>query len=426
MKNSFKSILSLVLVMVFIVSFVGCGSKIETKGQAESASIRIFWWGSEGRHNATLEAIKLFSEKYPNIKVNPEYQGYDGFHDKLKAQMAAKNEPDIYQFGNDEQMADFAGSGMLEDLAPFVGKEIDISTITQEALDWCSYQDVLYGIPTGINGNCLIYNKSIFDKAKVPYPTDDWSWEDFKNASEKITNALPDVYGCDEIDFYSSSIMIRQKGKLIADVSAQFTQFESELKDVYTQLNAWREEKVFPPLELSSVKNTQQDNLFLAGKTAMQFDFIAAVPMQQNALIEGEIGIAMVPGSNKQPSGVFQLAVMPWNIGKSSQFKKEAAQLINFLINDPEAAKILGTVRGVPASKIARDAIFPSLTDMDRMVFDAVERVGARSQEIDYFWATKGIGKVMDSINKEREQTGFGEKTPEQAAKDAYKSCTEQ
>ena len=40
-------------------------------------------------------------------------------------------------------------------------------------------------------------------------------------------------------------------------------------------------------------------------------------------------------------------------ITESSEHKKEAAMLINFLVSDPEAVKILGTERGIVVNKSA-------------------------------------------------------------------------
>lgn len=50
---------------------------------------------------------------------------------------------------------------------------------------------------------------------------------------------------------------------------------------------------------------------------------------------------------------VIRLLPAAWTIAESSQHKKEAALLINFLVSDPEAVKILGVERGVVVNKAA-------------------------------------------------------------------------
>jgi multiple sugar transport system substrate-binding protein len=33
----------------------------------------------------------------------------------------------------------------------------------------------------------LLYNKDLFDKAGIPYPNNNWKWEDLRNAAKKLT-----------------------------------------------------------------------------------------------------------------------------------------------------------------------------------------------------------------------------------------------
>ena len=49
----------------------------------EDVEISVTWWGSDTRHTITLDMIDAFEEKYPHIKVNPEYGSPDGYWDKL-------------------------------------------------------------------------------------------------------------------------------------------------------------------------------------------------------------------------------------------------------------------------------------------------------------------------------------------------------
>ena len=45
---------------------------------------------------------------------------------------------------------------------------------------------ILQEIPKDKDNGLLVYNKEMFDAADVPYPTDDWTWEDLADASKKI------------------------------------------------------------------------------------------------------------------------------------------------------------------------------------------------------------------------------------------------
>ena len=56
----------------------GNGEPAEAEGLSvnttDPITLRMNWWGGDSRHQATLEAIKAFEAKYPNIKVEAEYE----------------------------------------------------------------------------------------------------------------------------------------------------------------------------------------------------------------------------------------------------------------------------------------------------------------------------------------------------------------
>ena len=54
------------------------------EGNGETVELRISWWGSDARHEATLEVLDLFMEKYPNIKVSAEWQLFAAKKTSLK------------------------------------------------------------------------------------------------------------------------------------------------------------------------------------------------------------------------------------------------------------------------------------------------------------------------------------------------------
>lgn len=46
----------------------------------------------------------------------------------------------------------------------------------------------LEGMPLLENVFVLAYNKDLFDQFGVDYPTDDWTWDDLKEAAEKFVS----------------------------------------------------------------------------------------------------------------------------------------------------------------------------------------------------------------------------------------------
>jgi multiple sugar transport system substrate-binding protein len=411
-------LLALILIIPFTQA-TGAGQRGRGDGQIE---LRISWWGNEARHNATLDALDVFMRRHPHIRVSAEYQGFDGYHEKLITQMASGTQPDVSQVDNNVHFADLAANGRLTDLAPYIGTIINLEQYSRDGLMWGQFNGRQYGIPTGFNGPVLFYNKLLLDRAGLPHPQDNWTWEQYEDVARRLNAQFPNIYGFREPGSWHIMTQTRQhSGGWFANPSGELLDFSRALGQVFTTFNRWRREGIMPPIELSAAQNTQQHNLFLTGRVAFQVQHIAQLPMDQAAVAEGaELGVAMFPGS-AQLGGAYVLASMPLTIGTNSRHKEEAAALINFLINDVEAARLLTTQRGVPGSNIARTAIEPYVQGPGRLVIDGINSLLAHTTRIDYEWRVRGGQVIADTLIEEAEITAYGRKTPEQAAIDAHR-----
>lgn len=401
----------------------GSATAVQETG-GKPVELRISWWGSDARHEATLKALDLFMEKHPNIKVTAEYQGFDGYHDKLMTQISSGTEPDVYQLDNNVYFASLAANDKLGDLTPYIGKQLTLDDYPENALTWAQYNGVQYGVPSGLNGPLFIWNKKAFDDAGVAYPANDWSWEDFEEACQEIY-AKTGKYGMKEPSYFLTMTMVRQSGQWFATEEGELQDFSAALGDVYEQYNKWRENGVFPPLDLTVGQESQQDNLFLSCNAACEVNHIATMPQDHAAMAEEvELGVSLVPGT-RQNGGAYMLASMPWTLGKSSKHPEESAMLIDFLINDKDAAQILMTVRGVPAPESVRELISPLLQGDALLVVDGVNLLIENTQRIDYEWLVPGSAVIENTIMDEQYATGYGQKTPQEAGAAAYKTISE-
>ena len=74
------------------------GGEITDKSSSdEDITLRFAWWGGDERNEATLKVIEQFEATHPNITIEAEYGGSDGYHDKLATQLASGTAADIVQ-----------------------------------------------------------------------------------------------------------------------------------------------------------------------------------------------------------------------------------------------------------------------------------------------------------------------------------------
>eukprot|EP01032_Pedospumella_encystans_P004437 gene4437-5256_t len=117
---------------------------------AYAADLRMSWWGSDDRHIATQEALKLCGGKFGHT-ISPEFTGWTGHQEKITTQLAGKTEADIMQI-NWPWLPIFSknGDGFV-DLNGFKDV-IDLSQWSETDLKSGSVEGKLNGLPVSTTG----------------------------------------------------------------------------------------------------------------------------------------------------------------------------------------------------------------------------------------------------------------------------------
>jgi multiple sugar transport system substrate-binding protein len=136
-------------------------------------------------------AVKELDAAHPEWEIALEQVPQDGNLEKLTANTAAGTLPDAqYVFNN--QVRRFIAQGAFLDLKPLIDKDkFDLADFYPNLFTQFKFNkdgsEGLYGIPTNAAPEIVFYNKDMFDKAQVSYPTDDWTLEDMRKAARKLT-----------------------------------------------------------------------------------------------------------------------------------------------------------------------------------------------------------------------------------------------
>ena len=142
---------------------------------AQKVTLRYMFW-DQNQEEAYTASIEEFMRRNPEIEVKIELVEWDDYWTKLTTGMAARNLPDVF-WGHAAFFSGFVARGALLDLAPLIERDnVDTSIYFQRLLDLWSYEGAQYGLAKDWDTIGIFYNKNLFDKAGVPYPTDDWTW----------------------------------------------------------------------------------------------------------------------------------------------------------------------------------------------------------------------------------------------------------
>ena len=407
---------------ILLMSFLGLSIAFPTavKAAEKTVNLKISWWGSDDRHKRTIEAVKLFEEKHPNIKVKTEYGGWQGWQEKVTTQIVGNTSPDVMQINwNWINIFSRDGKGFYD-----LNKVRDILELDKnyspDLLEKCTVNGKLNAVPIGVTGKVFYINKTVYEKAGLPVPT---SFDELTKSAKVIREKLGDEYYAFDTDVYGALLLMLYKleqetGKpFIVDNKVAYT--KEQLVDAINFYQSLIDNHVMPSLRVRAAAGfvpLDQHPSWITGKYAGTYEWDSSAQKWQDALEEGQT-LVVAPyfkdfGDNK--SG-FNKISMAFAIKKNTKHPKEAAELIHFLTTDPDAIKILGTSRGIPSNEVAVTVLEEN---------NQLKGLGFQANKTVKSFAGKGTHPLFEhkKLNTDLrgiiETFGYGNKTAEETAQD--------
>jgi multiple sugar transport system substrate-binding protein len=207
--------------------------KDAAEGYDPGAKVTLQWWTGQTEDLQTVAEglAKEYTKLHPNVTIEASTGAAttDELLTKLSASFTGGSYPDIsYAYGSwATQLAD---SGRTQNLTTFVAQpDIAWDDFPSAARATATVGDKVIGFPAIVDNLALLYNKKLFDGAGVAYPTDDWSWDDFRAAAKKITNAANNTYGTaysvsggEDTTWHLWPLLWQRGGKIIDGKKATF------------------------------------------------------------------------------------------------------------------------------------------------------------------------------------------------------------
>jgi multiple sugar transport system substrate-binding protein len=420
----------LVPAAVALVAVTGCGGSSGGTGQntanngvggpasnGQTITLRISWWGDQTRANLTQQVIDLYEKSHPNIKIQPEFTGYSGYQQKLTTEAAGNNLPDVMQMNYGPMISQFSSQGLLDDLKPYIdSKQIDVSKIDPQLLGTGVINGQQLGIPLAENALAVLYNPDLLQKAGLSDPKPDWTWDDFIQMAETVHQKLG-IWGARTLDYtFTPEYYIRQHGQHLFSQDQKALGYDDQTLADYWQINLKLiRDGAAPTIDkIQQIQGLEQEPL-AQQKAAFDLRWSNQLTALSN---NGKLPLklAPLPGPDAD-KGMYLKPSMFFSISKTSQHKAEAADFINFFINNLDAAKILKTERGVPVSSDIREQLKPSLSPLDQETFDYIDYVSKHSSPIDPD-SPPNYSQISQTLKDVDQKVLFGKETPEQGAKE--------
>ncbi|NOK58453.1 MAG: hypothetical protein GFH27_549279n259 [Chloroflexi bacterium AL-W] len=165
-------------------------------GQA-TGEIEFLAWGDQADLPAWDALTQQFAEVNPNLTVNVSSvaEPNQNFYPKLQTSIAGGTPPDISSFQGWEWQT-YADRDLLAPVADLAERDglmamYDNSIASVEGSTMRN--GVTFLVPLQIATMLMLYAKKPFDDAGIPYPTDDWTFEQFVEIAQQLTNTDGDA-----------------------------------------------------------------------------------------------------------------------------------------------------------------------------------------------------------------------------------------
>lgn len=348
MNKLSKTVAFLMAAMMLFLS--GCEEDAVVRDQTVQTQITLSWWGNDSRTEYTLEAVQRFEKLHPEIKVKCSYSEWSGYEARSQVQMISGTEADVMQINAgwlSQYSPDGSGYYDIEKLSDIV----DLSNFPEDTLNYGRRGGVLNAIPIAMNAETVYINKTVYEKYGLPVPE---TWDDIFAAARVLREH--DIYALagagKSIWLYCIAYAEQQNGKQFFTDNSEIAFSADDLKMMIEFYNRMVNEKVIPKVE--DFQRYNISNGTYAGIVAWVSD---ALNYFQSSIDSGsEITAADYTAFDPEKAGQgwYAKPATLYALSRNTEHPKEAAMLLDFMLNSKEWAELQGLEKGIPISTSVR------------------------------------------------------------------------
>lgn len=344
-------------------------TRLLDRSGAEVELVVMHWSGEGGPEESAIveRSLRAFEAAHPGVRVRRINPGDSGsFATKLQTMLASGDPPDVF-YVPFEKVPQWSSIGLIEPLDERIAEDarngvsnaVALSEFFPAVVDAFRFdgeragRGALYGVPKDFTTVGFYYNKDLFRRAGVPFPRDDWTWDDYIDAARRI-GATEDALGrpCVGSEFVTWSAMVRAylrtegldvRGDGFGDLRTS----DPEVQRVLERLRSWRHDEE-RTLTSGTSKLTAGAAGFVDGRLGMAGPFGRWVVPEYRRIRDFEWDFAPLPrAAGKAPSNI--VLTVAWGISRRSLHKEQAWDLVRWLTSPQIQAEQARLGLAIPA-----------------------------------------------------------------------------
>ena len=421
------------LALAASISLAACGGSDDSSSDDSSASsgepVEIeFWHGqTQGVADLLQEMIDEFNRTHPDVIVSKDSGGVnsDRMLQKVTAGLQADNYPDIaYIYGSD--LANLAQGDQLVDLQDAIDSgEINWDRFVDAGKEAVTVDDQPRAIPAFIDNLAVVYNKKIFDDAGVPYPKDDWTWDDFVQTAAELNDPDAGIAGFgwpgtgDEDTTWRIWPLIWQQGGDIVSEDGTSVGFDGASGEAALDVVAQAADDGSVYID-STAGSERMQQLFASGKMAMNVAGPYTLPEYVDAKVD--YGVASMPSFGDEHTTI--AGPDTWAILDNGEDRVQAALEFMDWFSEPEQQlRWISEAGSLPLTNDVQDAngysdYQTSLPGLEKFI-ENTNLARTRATIPQYPQISQAMGKAVASVL-------YGEADPSEALSQAVDTANQE
>jgi len=337
---SSKRLVKYVTLVCLAVLFFIQGCRQAEENTKADKKIRLRWCGyaAVGYDQFRSEESKKFEKLYPDLTVTYEPVPGASYTSKVLTMIAGGTCPDVFYIPGASPF-DLTKRGVLLDLTSYIEADKDFfAELNPKLMEGMYYKGKIYSLPGNANVYVMYYNKTIFDREGLAYPTDKWSWQDMIAAATKLTKrdsrGKVIQFGCNHppgielIRSFGGRLWNEDKTRCIikSPQSVEALMLYKDLSDKYG----------VAPTQANYTEQGPAD-AFLTGRLAIYFGggWDRSTFKLKGTTVDW--GVSMLPKGKERAISLYYNCI---GVPKSAKYPKLSYELIKFMIR-PEGIKFL-------------------------------------------------------------------------------------
>lgn len=394
----------------------------------DQARTRLVWVSDD--NPVRREQIDIFNHLHPDLLLTLDPGNIR--MEKIITQSIAGTGPDLFDSIGRYTLYAFVEAGIALDLTDLADEyQIDLGKTWPAIADELRIEGRQYSFPCNVVAPVLFYNKAIFDRKGLPYPPDDWTWDQFVRTASKLVRKSNDGRGYEYknktfavMGLHWYELVLQAGGRMYSPDGTRCVLDSPQAQQAvqfYYDLMYRHHVMPTPDQELTMQRRGGWAPGFLKWFGAERVAMVrggreALITLRKYKNLRGKIGICHLPHKTRKVSLVYSRSSA---INRHSSKKDQALQFLKFLTGEPYNLQIVRSADGLPPlpayverSEFLADPSYPE-EDFHQLFRQAVKRgaVGEISPLISPWTANKLMIEQLDYMTS-------GTKSPAQTCRD--------